>query len=250
MADSLVHAIREGVVHTVTLRSPANRNALSRALLGQLTTALAQVDADDEARVAVLRAEGPAFCGGADLKEAATADATAQAETSSRMLAALRAIVALSVPMLAVVHAPVRAGGVGLVAACDLALASNAATFALGEVRLGLAPAVISTVVVPRLSDRDASRLLLGGGEFDGAHAARVGLVSDAVPPDALDDAVDAMVGRLARSPRQGLVATKRLLNGPLLERIDRDGPAMGALSARLFQSEVARSHVRGFLDR
>ena len=250
MGDALVRATRDGVVHTITLCSPANRNALSRALLVQLTAALADIDADDEARVAVLRAEGPAFCGGADLEEAATADAAAQAETSTRMLALLRATVALSVPVLAVVHAPVRAGGVGLVAACDLAIASSAATFALGEVRLGLAPAVISTVVVPRMSGRDAARLLLGGGEFDGAHAARVGLVSDAVAPDDLDDAVDVMVGRLAASPRQGLVATKQLLNGPLVERIDRDGPAMGALSARLFQSEVAQAHFRRFLDR
>lgn len=250
MDDALVRATRDGVVHTITLCSPANRNALSHALLAQLTAALADIDADDEARVAVLRAEGPAFCGGADLKEAATADAAAQAETSTRMLALLRATVALSVPVLAVVHAPVRAGGVGLVAACDLAIASSDATFALGEVRLGLAPAVISTVVVPRMSGRDAARLLLGGGEFDGAHAARVGLVSDAVAPDDLDDAVDVMVGRVAASPRQGLVATKQLLNGPLVERIDRDGPAMGALSARLFQSEVAQAHFRRFLDR
>lgn len=250
MGDALVRATRDGVVHTVTLCSPANRNALSRALLGQLAAALGDVEADDEARIALLRAEGPAFCGGADLKEAATADAVAQAETSARMLAALRATVALSVPVLAIVHGPVRAGGVGLVAACDLAIASSAATFALGEVRLGLAPAIISTVVIPRLSDRAAARLLLGGGEFDGAHAASVGLVSHAVAPDELDDAVDDLVGRLTASPRQGLVATKRLLNGPMLERIDRDGPAMGALSARLFQSEVAQAHVRRFLDR
>lgn len=250
MGDALVRATRDGVVHTITLSSPANRNALSRALLAQLASALTDVAADDEARVAMLRAEGPAFCGGADLKEAATADVAAQAETSTRMLAVLRAMVALPVPIVAVVHAPVRAGGVGLVAACDLAIASTEATFALGEVRLGLAPAVISTVVVPRLSDRDAARLLLGGDAFDGAHAARVGLVSDAVAPDELEDAVEVLAGRLAASPRQGLVATKRLLSGPLVERIDRDGPSMGALSARLFQSDVAQEHVRRFLDR
>ena len=250
MGDALVRATRDGVVHTITLCSPANRNALSRALLGELAAALAAVDADHDARVAVLRAVGPAFCGGADLMEAATADAPAQAETSRRFLATLRAIVALSVPVVAVVHAPVRAGGVGLVAASDLAITSTDATFALGEVRLGLAPAVISTVVVPRLSDRDAARLLLGGGSFDGDHAVRVGLVSAAAAPEGLDAAVDELVGRLVTSPRQGLVATKQLLNRPLVERIDRDGPAMGALSARLFQSEEAQAHFRRFLDR
>lgn len=249
MGDPLVRATREGEVHTITLCSAANRNALSRALLGQLASALADVDADAGARVAVLRAEGPAFCGGADLNEAATADAAAQAETSTRMLAVLRALVALTVPVVAVVHAPVRAGGVGLVAASDLAIASTTATFALGEVRLGLAPAVISTVVLPRLSDRDAARLMLGGDLVDGAQAARFGLVSDAVAPADLERAVDVLVGRLAAAPRQGLVATKQLLNRPLVERIDRDGPSMGALSARLFQSEVTQAHVRRFLE-
>jgi enoyl-CoA hydratase/methylglutaconyl-CoA hydratase len=104
--------------------------------------------------------------------------------------------------------------------------------------------------VVPRLSDRDAARLLLGGGSFDGDHAVRVGLVSAAAAPEGLDAAVDELVGRLVTSPRQGLVATKQLLNRPLVERIDRDGPAMGALSARLFQSEEAQAHFRRFLDR
>jgi enoyl-CoA hydratase/carnithine racemase len=250
VSDTPIRAVRDGAVHTVTLRSPANRNALSRALLTQLVAALEQVDADPDAHVVVLRAEGPAFCGGADLREAATADAAAQAETSRLMLATLRAVAALSVPVVAVVHAPVRAGGVGLVAACDLVVAAADATFALAEVRLGLAPAVISTVVVPRLSDRDAARLLLGGETFDGRHAAEVGLVTVAVPPDELDAAVDDLVGRLASAPRQGLTATKGLLSGPVVDRIDADGPAMAALSARLFQSELAQSHFRRFLDR
>lgn len=250
MNDALVRLDRDGTVHTITLCSPANRNALSRALLAQVLAALEQVGADDDARLVLLRAEGPAFCGGADLKEAAVADTAAQAETSRRMLAALRAIVTLPVPVLAVVHAPVRAGGVGLVAASDVAITSTDATFALGEVRLGLAPAVISTVVLPRLTDRDAARLLLGGETFDGSHAARIGLVTTAVAAADLDAAVENMVERLAASPRQGLVATKELLNRPIVERIDRDGDAMGALSARLFGSDVAQEHFARFLHR
>jgi enoyl-CoA hydratase/carnithine racemase len=248
VADAPIRTAREGPVHTITLASPQNRNALSRSLLTGLRTALDSVAVDDTARLVVLRAEGPAFCAGADLKEAAAADAAAQAATSDRMLGALRAIVALPVPVVAVVHGPVRAGGVGLVAACDLAVAAADATFAAGEVRLGLAPAVISTVVIPRLRDRDAARLLLGATTIAAQEAADVGLVTTAVPGDHLEGEVAGLVEQLCASPRQGLVATKRLLNQPLIDRIDAAGPAMAELSARLFQSEVAQSRFRQFL--
>jgi enoyl-CoA hydratase/carnithine racemase len=248
VGDALIRTAREGRVHTITLTSPHNRNALSRPLVTGLRTALDAVAVDEEAQLVVLRAEGPAFCAGADLKEAAAADAAAQAATSNRMLGVLRAIVTLPVPVLAVVHGPVRAGGVGLVAACDLVVASSDATFAAGEVRLGLAPAVISTVVVPRLRDRDAARLLLGAGAIAASEAAEVGLVTAAVPAGDLEAGVADLVGRLCASPRQGLVATKQLLNRPLVDRIDADGPAMAELSARLFQSEVAQSRFRQFL--
>lgn len=245
MADTLVRTRRDGRVHTITLDSPRNRNALSRALMGQATAALAEAAHDEDVDVVLLRAAGPAFCAGADLKEAAVADGDAQAATSQRILALLRAVVASPVPVVAVVHGPVRAGGVGLVAACDLAIASTAATFAIGEVRLGLAPAVISTVVVPRLTDRDAARLLLGGGSFTARHAAAVGLLTDVAEPDELEGAVDALLTELRASPRQALVATKSLLTGDLLDRIDREGPAMATLSAALFQSETARERFR-----
>jgi enoyl-CoA hydratase/carnithine racemase len=250
MGDGPVRTTVADGVRTITLASPANRNALSRALVAGLRDALVEAGADDDTQVVVLRAEGPAFCAGADLREAAEADADAQADTSRSLLALFRAIVALPVPVVARVHAPVRAGGIGIVAACDLAIAATSATFALTEVRLGLAPAIISTVVVPRLGDRSASRLLLTGETFDGTHAAAVGLVTAAVAGDRLDAAVDEIVGYLRVSPRQGLVETKRLLADPLVARIDGDGPAMTALSSRLFQSHVARERFASFLDR
>lgn len=250
MADGPVSTTVADGVRTITLDSPANRNALSRALIAGLRDALEEADADDATRVMVLRAEGPAFCAGADLREAADADASEQAETSQALLALFRAIVTVRVPVVARVHAPVRAGGVGVVAACDLAIAATSATFALTEVRLGLAPAIVSTVVVPRLTGRAAARLLLTGETFDGAHAAAIGLVTDAVDADRLDDAVDAVVGHLRASPRQGLAETKRLLAEPLVARIDGDGPALTELSSRLFQSEVARERFTRFLDR
>ncbi len=250
MSDDLVRTTHDDAVRTITLASPANRNALSGALVGQLLTALAAADADSGTRVVVLRADGPAFCAGADLAEAATADVEAQATASRRMLELFRAIAALSAPVVARVHAPVRAGGVGIVAAADIAVAASDATFALTEVRLGLAPAIVSTVIVPRLADRAAAHLLLCGEVFDGDRAAEIGLVTAAVDAAALDATVTRMVEALCASPAQGLNATKGLLNRPLIDRIDRDGPAMAELSARLFQSDTARERFRQFLGR
>jgi enoyl-CoA hydratase/methylglutaconyl-CoA hydratase len=250
VSDAPVRTTHEGVVRTITLDSPANRNALSHAVVTELRTALEAAEHDVDTRVVVLRAEGPAFCAGADLKEAAAASADAQAAASRRLLDLFRTIVSLSVPVVARVHAPVRAGGIGLVAACDIAVAAIDATFALSEVRLGLAPAIISTVVVPRLSDRAASHLLLSGVLFDGAYAAEVGLVSTAVDAGALDTEVASIAEALAASPAQAVEATKRLLNRPLIERIDRDGDDMTALSARLFRSDIAQERFRHFLAR
>lgn len=236
---------RDGAVHVITLDSPANRNALSRRLLSALLSALEAVADDAGVHAVVVRAEGPAFCAGADLKEATSADADAQAETSRRILALLRAIVTLPVPVVAAVHGAVRAGGVGLVAACDEAIATADATFALTEVRLGLAPAIVSTVILPRLSDRAASHLLLSGETFDGSRAAEIGLVTAAVPPGDHAALTRQVADRLAAAPRQALTATKQVLTGDLVARIDRDGPAMIALSARLFQSEEAQDRLR-----
>lgn len=238
---------RDGAVQLITLDSRANRNALSRRMLSALLSALDDIAADDAVRAVVLRADGPAFCAGADLKEAASADADSQAETSRRTLALLRAIVALPVPVIAAVHGAVRAGGVGLVAACDEAIAAVDATFALTEVRLGLAPAIVSTVVLPRLSDRDASRLLLRGETFDGVHAAEIGLVTAAVPAGDHTTAAAQVAARLAAAPRQALTATKQVLTRAVIMRIDDDGPAMMALSARLFQSEEAQNRMRWY---
>lgn len=250
MSDAPVRVAVDDGVRTITLDSPGNRNALSRALVAGLRDALADAEADGGTDVVVLRAEGRAFCAGADLREAAEADAGTQAETSRSLLALFRALVTLPVPVVARVHAPVRAGGVGIVAACDLAIAATSATFALTEVRLGLAPAIISTVVVPRLGDRAAARLLLTGETFDGTHAAAVGLVTEAVADDRLDAAVDEAVEHLRASPRQGLIETKRLLAGPVVARIDDDGPAMAELSSRLFASDVARERFAQVLGR
>jgi methylglutaconyl-CoA hydratase len=159
-------------------------------------------------------------------------------------------VVACPAPVVAEVHAPVRAGGIGLVAACDIAVAGTSANFSLTEVRLALTPAVISLTVLPRLTNRAASRTFLTGELFDGARAAEIGLVTESVDDDALAGHVDALCAELAAHPAQGLTETKRLLAWPLLARLDAGEDEMVALSARLFGSEAAQQAMLAFLSR
>lgn len=196
----LVHLdVVEGVA-TITLDSPANRNALSRQLVTELFEALHAADKDASVKAVVLQATGTVFCSGADLSEAATVPM----EEGTRGIVRLqRTIVALTKPVVAKVQGPVRAGGLGLVAAADIAIAADTVSFALTEVRLGLAPAAISLSILPRIDARAASRYFLTGDKFDAAEAARIGILTAAVPAASLDDEVAAITSSLLEgSPR------------------------------------------------
>ncbi|MDP9444698.1 MAG: enoyl-CoA hydratase-related protein, partial [Actinomycetota bacterium] len=204
--------VADGVA-TVTLDSPANRNALSRALVSQLGQALSSAEVDDEARVVVLTATGTTFCAGADMTEAT---AGGMEEGARRLIALFRRVLALDKPVVARIAGHVRAGGIGLVGACDAAIAAQDVSFAFTEVRLGLAPAMISLTTLPRMPQRGAALAYLGGERFDAAEAARLGLVTSAVPGERLDDEVAAMTAALLRGRPQGLRETKRLLAAPM----------------------------------
>jgi enoyl-CoA hydratase/carnithine racemase len=243
----LVHyAVSDGV-GTITLDSPHNRNALSRQLITELFAHLETADADTQVKVVVIRAEGKVFCSGADLSEA-SADGM---EEGARVLVAMqRRIVSMSKPVVTRLHGAVRAGGIGIVAASDIAISADDATYALTEVKLGLAPAVISLTVLPRMTSRAAALTCLTGEVFDGVQAAEMGLVTRAVPVAELDDAVDAVVGSLLTGAAQGLRETKALLARDLVDRIDARGDEVAALSARLFGSDEAREAMMAFLSR
>ncbi|TIC89061.1 enoyl-CoA hydratase [Nocardioides sp. GY 10113] len=243
----LVHLEVSDAVATITLDSPHNRNALSRQLITELREHLATADADPSVRVVVLTSSGRVFCSGADLSEAATVP---MHEGARAIVALQRQIVALTKPVVVVVAGAARAGGIGIVAAADVAIVAEDATFALTEVKLGLTPAVISLTVLPRLSDRAAALTALGGEVFSGAEAAAYGLVTRAVPAADLATAVEETVASLATGAAQGLRETKALLGRDLLARIDRDGEELVELSARLFGSEEAREAMRAFLSR
>jgi enoyl-CoA hydratase len=244
--DELVHLSVDRQVATVTLDSPANRNALSKQLVAELTVHL-QAAADGGVRVIVLTNTGGTFCAGADLDEAIELGM----ESGTRaLLGLLRLVLSLATPVVAVVRGHVRAGGVGLVGACDLALAESASTFAFTEARLGLAPAIISLTTRSRLQDRDAAVKLLTGQTFDAAEAHRSGLVTSAVSAEELDGVLaETLDGLRAVSP-QGLRETKALLNRPVLAHMDEYGDELVALSARLFASEEAREGMTAFRER
>jgi enoyl-CoA hydratase len=245
MSDpELVHLEVEHGIATVTLDSPNNRNALSRQLVAELTGDLQAVGADHDVRAVVLTHTGATFCAGADLSEAATGPMTG---TAQALLAVLR-IVDLPQPVIARIDGNVRAGGVGLVGACDIAVAGPRSTFAITEARIGLAAAVISVTVLPRLDARSAARHYLTGATFDAEEAQRIGLVT--VATDDADAAVATLTADLLKASPQGLVESKRLANRAVREAIDRYGEEMVELSARLFASEEAHEGMTAFLER
>ncbi|WP_434582266.1 enoyl-CoA hydratase family protein [Carbonactinospora thermoautotrophica] len=245
MTGELVHLDVDGVIGVITLDSPHNRNALSARLVAELSDRLDQAAADDAVRAILLRSAGPVFCSGADLTEAA------EVEPGARALArVLRAMVSARKPVVAKVAGPVRAGGVGLVAAADIALVADTVTFAFPEVRLGLCPAVISLTTLPRMEPRAAARYFLTGEEFSAAEAARIGLITQAVPAEELDAVTDRVLDRLRQAAPKALERTKGLLTRAERAVIDDLSEHLVSLTAELFASAEGREGIRAFLER
>ncbi|WP_407685057.1 enoyl-CoA hydratase family protein [Mycobacterium sp. HUMS_1102779] len=246
-----------GPVARLTLNSPHNRNALSSALVGQLHQGLRDAAADPAVRLVVLGHAGGTFCAGADLSESGGAHGRSGSPPSSydmavararEMTAVMRAIVSSPLPVIAAIDGHVRAGGFGLVGACDIVVAGPRSTFALTEARIGVAPAIISLTLLPKLSARAAARYYLTGATFHAAEAAEIGLVTMAV--DDVDAAVAGLVADIGRGSPQGLAAAKALTTAAVLEGFDRDADRLGAESARLFVSEEAREGMLAFLQK
>ncbi|MGW7360100.1 enoyl-CoA hydratase family protein [Streptomyces sp. NPDC054802] len=226
-------------VTTLTLDAPANRNALSSALVGELAGALTKCADDPSVRAVVLTHTGSTFSAGADLKAPPSPYA---------FVALLRQIVALPKPVVARVAGHVRAGGLGLVGACDIAVATTGSDFAFTEVRIGVAPAVISLPLLPRMEPRTAERYYLTGERFGATEAARGGLLTLAA--DDVDEALAPLLDGLRRASPQGLAASKRLVTARVLEAFDRDAEDLVQRSATLFASAEAREGMTAFLER
>ncbi|NIL74315.1 MULTISPECIES: enoyl-CoA hydratase family protein [Rhodococcus] len=231
-------------VTTLTLDSPHNRNALSTILVDELEAGLKAAADDPDVRAIVLTHTGGTFCAGADLSEAGS---SVESRTS-QMLGLLRLIVETPKPVVGQIDGHVRAGGMGLVAACDIAVAGTAATFALTEARLGLAASIVSLTVLPRLDSRAASRYFLTGEKFGAHEAEAIGLISEA-SSDPASTVVDILDSLRQASP-QGLAESKWLTTRAVLAGFDARGEELSAHSARLFASDEAREGMMSFLQK
>jgi enoyl-CoA hydratase/carnithine racemase len=245
MPEELVHYRVDDQVASLVLDSQHNRNALSRRLVQELYDGLARAEQDDDVKVVQVRAEGRTFCSGADMSEASK---DGMEKTAGMLVALQRRIVTLPKPVVARVHGNVRAGGIGIVAAADIAVAAHDATFAFTEVRLGLAPAIISLTTLGRMAERAASRYYLTGETFDAATAARSGLITEAA--DDLDASLAVVCDALRACSPQGLAETKPLTTASVSARFAADAAGLQALSQRLFESDEAREGIMAFLQK
>lgn len=244
----LVHLDVESGIATITLDSPANRNALSAQLRRELIAHLGTALADDSARVIVLSHTGRVFCSGMDLKE--TRGAGVSEQGVNEVPAILTTIWTSPKPVVARVAGPARAGGVGLVSACDVAVAATDATFAFSEVRIGVVPAVISVTVLPRLLPRAAHELFLTGETFDAVRAVTVGLVNSAVPAGDLDAEVARYTEMLRLGAPGALAATKRMLRAERPASMAGQFAEMQELSAGFFAGEEGQEGMRAFAEK
>jgi methylglutaconyl-CoA hydratase len=244
----LVHLEIDSGIATITLDSPANRNALSGQLRRELRDHLSTAIAADEARAIVLTHTGTVFCAGMDLKESRGASAADQGVND--FPDTLRTIWISPKPVIARLAGPARAGGVGLVAACDLAVAAEQVTFAFSEVRIGLVPAVISVPLIPRVQPGALYELFLTGEAFSAARAAAIGLITRAVPADELDAEVTRYTEMLRLGAPGALAATKQLLRGPTARTMADDLAAMTTFSAERFASEEGQEGISAFTEK
>ncbi len=243
---SFIQLSQAAGVTKITLDSPSNRNALSSGLMRELLAALADAATDEATRVVVLDHTGPVFCSGADLAETAAATSAGQMPANT-LGEILEAVATCPKPVIAAVRGPARAGGVGLIAAADLAVCSTEATFAFSEVRIGVVPALISSTVLPRLRPRDAAELYLTGDVFDGARAASAGRVNVAVPAADIDSIVDKWTASLVRGAPRALAASKELLRRNITLA---DLPELSVLSLEFFTSAEGREGVMAFREK
>ncbi|MDT5235163.1 MAG: enoyl-CoA hydratase [Mycobacterium sp.] len=246
---TFVHYTVKGSVARLTLDSPDNRNALSTALVSQLHQGLTDATEESGVRAVVLDHTGGTFCAGADLAEAAGRDPGDLAVDRARELThLLRRILKLPIPVIAAVDGHVRAGGLGLVGACDIAVAGPASTFALTEARIGVAPSIISLTLLPKMTARAAGRYFLTGEKFGAIDAAEMGLIT--VAADDVDDAVAELTAAIGLASPQGLAASKALTTASILESFDRHAEDLTKQSAELFTSEEAREGMMAFLQK
>lgn len=243
-----------GGVARVMLDRPEIRNAFDDALIAALTSALCELDADDGVRAVVLGGNGPAFCAGGDLNwmKRMAGYGYEQNLADARTLAGmLKTLDRMTKPTIARVHGPAFAGGVGLVAACDVAVGTPAAKFCLSEAKLGLSPATISPYVLRAMGERMARRYFLTAEIFDASEAHRIGLLTAVSPSEKLDGEIDGMLGHLLQGGPQALGKIKDLIRTVSSKPVD--DALIEDTAARIAEIRVTpegREGIAAFLEK
>lgn len=248
--DPILYEVTGGVA-TITLNMPERKNSLSDVLVGSLSAMLDRAMADQDARVVVLTNSGNTFCAGADLKSDRPGVAQTDDSAEKRSFVdVFQQILESPKPVIGRIDGHATGGGVGLVAACDISVMRNDAKIGFTEVRLGVAPAVISVVCLPKMRRADASELFLTGDRFTPDRAAEAGLINRAVAPDQLDAKVAEFIAMVVRGGPLALAASKELINRvPEMERQEAfDWTTVR--SRELFVSEEAKAGIAAFVGR
>ena len=270
-----VHYRAASGVATLTMAQVETRNALTPELMAGIVDGLRRAGADPSVRVVVLTHDGPVFCAGADLRQArapvggtvaggtvaggtvaggTVAGGTVAGGTVAGGTVDLGAVLAAiqdsPLPVVARIAGPCLGGGLGLAAACDLSIADEEVRLGFTEVRLGVAPAIISVVCLPKLRRGDALQLMLTGERVPAGRAAEVGLITRAVPADGLDGAVAEVVAQLKAGGPRALAVTKAIVVGGLPASREAASAEMAGLSARLFAGEEAAEGRAAFAQK
>ncbi|MDF2996477.1 MAG: methylglutaconyl-CoA hydratase [Xanthobacteraceae bacterium] len=240
-------------IATLTLAWPERHNALSAAMIAELSEAAFALGTDPTVRVVVLAAEGESFCAGADLgwmKEQFAASRAQRIEEARRLAQMLNALYTLPKPLIGRVQGQAFGGGIGLISVCDVAIAANGARFALTETRLGLIPATIGPYVVARIGHAGARRVFMSGRIFGAAEAAALGLLHAVVNAEQLDAAIELEVKPYLSTAPGAVAAAKDLLHtlGPSID--DAVIEATIARLADIWETSEAREGVAAFFDK
>jgi methylglutaconyl-CoA hydratase len=245
--------VRQGV-GVIWMNRAEVRNAFNEIMIAELTQAFKAADTDQDLRAVVLAGHGPAFCAGADLnwmKKMSGYGLKENHADAMRLAAMLNTIYMMKKPTVARVHGAAFAGGMGLVAACDIAVAAHSAEFCLSEVKLGLTAATISPYVIAAMGERQARRYFLSAERFTAAEAFRIGLVHDIVPMDELDASVNALLGHLLSASPAAIAASKDLIRSVAHGAIDLDMIAgTAARIAAVRASADGKEGIRSFLEK
>ncbi|ABF40428.1 Enoyl-CoA hydratase/isomerase [Candidatus Koribacter versatilis Ellin345] len=242
----------EGAVATITINRPEKRNAMSYELIDELLTAMAEVE-NSPAQLLVLTGAGNAFCSGMDLENLRqiTGNSTEQnlkdTETVARLFRTLYDFPKITI---AAVNGAAIAGGTGLATLCDFTIASSEAKFGYTEVRIGFTPAIVSSFLVRQIGEKQARDLLLTGRILSADEAFRIGLITEVVPPEKLNERVQQLCETLLQNSPASLVATKRLINSFSADELDRHIPSSMRANAEIRTTADFREGVTAFLEK